>query len=97
MESKIEKVENKELIAMKLPETPDSWKFIDGSIVKSLTEAYETYFQKTGVKQFSFDATKVPAEIYAVSITEKEIIPEAPPTFSMYGDVYGTYSQQNEN
>jgi hypothetical protein len=97
MENKIEKIENKKLIALKVPDTADSWKFIDGQMVTSITEAYETYFQKTGIKTFGFDATKVPAEIYAITITEKEIIPEAPPTFSMYGDVYGTYSQQNEN
>ena len=97
MESKVEIVENKKLIALKLPDTPDSWKFLDGSIAKSLTEAYETYFQNTGVKTFSFDATKVPAEICAISIEEREIVPETPPTFSMYGDVYGTYSQKNEN
>ena len=97
MENKVEVIEDKKLIALKLPDTPDSWKFMDGSVVPSLTEAYETYFQKTGIKVFSFDASKVPAEIYSVSVTEKEIIPEAPQTFSMYGDVYGSYSQQEEN
>lgn len=97
MEKEYQVIEDKELIAMKIPSTPDSWKFLDGSVVESLTEAYETYFQKTGVKKFQFDASVMPAEIYSVSTKKVEVEKEEPTTYSMYGEMYGSYSQENEN
>ena len=86
-------VERKELIALKIPDTPDSWKFLDNRVVDSLTEAYEVYFQGTGVKAFHFDASEVPAKIYAVHTDEVEIKKEPVKTYSLYGD----YSQSNES
>ena len=82
---KVEVQEHLELIAnRKAP--GDSWVLVGDSIVrKSLTEALEAWFQKTGEKA-EFRLAPLQSKLYVIRTEEVEIKPEPPKQFSIYGD-----------
>jgi len=71
--SEFQTVENKQLIAQRVP--------------PSLTDTLETYFQKTKFNA-AFYLDPLGGALYAVERTEVEIQPEPIKTFDFYGDGY---------
>ena len=80
-----EKQEFLELIANR--QAPgDSWVLVGDKIVhKSLTEALEAWFGKTG-KKAEFRLAPLDSKLYVITTEEIDIIPEAPKKFNIYGD-----------
>ena len=66
----------------------DSWVLVGDKIVhKSLTEALEAWFQKTGEKA-EFRLAPLESKLYVIRTEEIEIKPEPVKKFNIYGD-YG--------
>lgn len=87
--SEFETVENKQLIAKRVP-PGDRWALTassEGTVYDTLTDTLEAYFQKT---QFNaaFYLDPLGNALYAVERTEVEIKPEPIKTFDFYGDGY---------
>ena len=77
--------EHLELIAIRRP-PGDNWVLVDDKIVhKSLTEALEAWFQKSGEKA-EFRLAPLDSKLYVIRTEEVEIKPEPPKKFNIYGD-----------
>ena len=80
-----EKQEFLELIANRQP-PGDSWVFVGDKVVhKSLTEALEAWFAKTGQKA-EFRLAPLDSKLYVITTEEVEIKPEPPKKYNIYGD-----------
>ena len=81
----IKTTEHNELIANR--QAPgDSWVLVGDKIVhKSLTEALEAWFQKTGEKA-EFRLAPLESKLYVIRTEEIEIKPEPVKKFNIYGD-----------
>ena len=87
--SEFQTVENKQLIAKRVP-PGDRWSLVadPSSVVhESLTDTLEAYFQKTRFNA-AFKKAVLGGALYAVERTEVEIKPEPIKTFDFYGDGY---------
>ena len=87
--SEFQTVENKQLIAKRVP-PGDRWSLVadpSGTVHESLTDTLETYFQKTKFNA-AFYLDPLGGSLYAVERTEVEIQPEPIKTFDFYGDGY---------
>ena len=86
MKTKVE--EHLELIATRVPPS-DRWRLVmdgpEGKIHKSLTEALEAWFQKSGEKA-EFRLAPLDSKLYVIRTEEVEIKPEPPKKFNIYGD-----------
>lgn len=72
-------------IARRVP-PGDRWQLDGDNIIqKSLTEALEAYFQKTG-KAADYRLSPISGKLYVITTEEIEIKPEPPKQFSIYGD-----------
>ena len=81
----VEKQEFLELIANRLP-PGDSWTLVGDKVVhKSLTEALEAWFAKTGQKA-EFRLAPLDSKLYVITTEEIEIKPEPPKKYNIYGD-----------
>tara|TARA_Y100000389_G_scaffold99903_1_gene96689 strand:- start:605 stop:859 length:255 start_codon:yes stop_codon:yes gene_type:complete len=80
-----EKQEFLELIANR--QAPgDSWVLVGDKVVhKSLTEALEAWFAKTGQKA-EFRLAPLDSKLYVITTEEVEIKPEPPKKYNIYGD-----------
>ena len=64
----------------------DSWVLVGDKIVhKSLTEALEAWFQKTGEKA-EFRLAPLESKLYVIRTEEIEILPEPTKKYNIYGD-----------
>ena len=80
-----EKQEFLELIANRQP-PGDSWVLVGDKVVhKSLTEALEAWFGKTGQKA-EFRLAPLDSKLYVITTEEVEIKPEPPKKYNIYGD-----------
>jgi len=80
-----EKQEFLELIANRLP-PGDSWTLVGDKVVhKSLTEALEAWFAKTGQKA-EFRLAPLDSKLYVITTEEVEIKSEPPKKYNIYGD-----------
>jgi hypothetical protein len=80
-----EKQEFLELIANRQP-PGDSWVLVGDKVVhKSLTEALEAWFAKTGQKA-EFRLAPLDSKLYVITTEEVEIKPEPPKKYNIYGD-----------
>ena len=87
--SEFETVENKQLIAKRVP-PGDRWQLVgnlEGVIHPTLTETLEAYFKKTKFNA-AFYLDPIGSALYAVDRVEVEIKPEPIKTFDFYGDGY---------
>ena len=87
--SEFETVENKQLIAKRVP-PGDRWSLIadpSSEVYNTLTDTLEAYFKKT---QFNaaFYLVPIGSSLYAVERTEIEVKPKPIKTFDFYGDGY---------
>jgi len=87
--SEFETVENKQLIAKRVP-PGDRWSLIadpSNEVYNTLTDTLEAYFKKT---QFNaaFYLDPIGSSLYSVDRVEVEIKPEPIKTFDFYGDGY---------
>ena len=80
-----EKQEFLELIANR--QAPgDSWVLVGDKVIhKSLTEALEAWFGKTGEKA-KFRLAPLDSKLYAIRSEVVEVKPEPPKRFNIYGD-----------
>ena len=80
-----EKQEFLELIANR--QAPgDSWVLVGDKVIhKSLTEALEAWFAKTGQKA-EFRLAPLDSKLYVITTEEIEIKPEPPKKYNIYGD-----------
>lgn len=79
--------EHNELIATRVP-PGDRWTLVTDSrkiIYPSITEALEAYFKETKVK-CEYRLAPLDSKLYAIKVTEEEIIPPAPKGYNIYGD-----------
>jgi hypothetical protein len=81
-------VEQKQLIAKRVP-PGDRWALSNdpNTVISSLTETLEKYFQKTQFNK-AFYLDPLGGALYAVDRVEIEIKPEPIKTFDFYGDGY---------
>jgi hypothetical protein len=81
-------VEQKQLIAKRTP-PGDRWTLVNdpNTVISSLTETLEKYFQKTQFNK-AFYLDPLGGALYAVDRVEIEIKPEPIKTFDFYGDGY---------
>ena len=80
-----EKQEFLELIANRQP-PGDSWVLVGDKVVhKSLTEALEAWFAKTGQKA-EFRLAPLDSKLYVITTEEVEIKVEPPKKYNIYGD-----------
>lgn len=80
-----EKQEFLELIATRIP-PGDRWSLEGDKVVyKSITEALEAWFDKTGEKA-EFRLAPLDSKLYVIRSEEVEIKPEPPKKFNIYGD-----------
>ena len=81
-------VEQKQLIAKRTP-PGDRWALVNypNTVISSLTETLEKYFQKTQFNK-AFYLDPLGGALYAVDRVEIEIKPEPIKTFDFYGDGY---------
>jgi hypothetical protein len=86
--SEFETVEQKQLIAKRVP-PGDRWALINepDTVISSLTETLEKYFQKTKFNK-AFYLDPIGGALYSVDRVEIEIKPEPIKTFDFYGDGY---------
>lgn len=87
MQSKTKTVENKTLIARRVP-PGDKWRLADepeGKIHQTLTDALEAYMVKTGFKG-SYRLEPLKSSLYAIDSKETEVIPEPEKKYSIYGE-----------
>ena len=80
--------ENSILIARRVP-PGDKYRLVanepDGPVHKSLTDTLEAYMTKTGFRG-DYRLAPLKGELYAISTTEEEVIPEPIKTYSIYGE-----------
>ena len=83
-----ETVEQKQLIAKRVP-PGDRWALTNdpNTVISSLTETLEKYFQKTKFNK-AFYLDPLGGALYSVDRVEIEIKPEPIKTFDFYGDGY---------
>jgi len=83
-----ETVEQKQLIAKRVP-PGDRWALTNdpNTIISSLTETLEKYFQKTKFNK-AFYLDPIGGALYSVDRVEIEKEPEPIKTFDFYGDGY---------
>ena len=80
-----EKQEFLELIANRVPPS-DRWSLVGDKVIhKSLTEALEAWFQKTGEKA-EFRLAPLDSKLYVIRSEEIEIKEPESKKFSIYGD-----------
>jgi hypothetical protein len=86
--SEFETVEQKQLIAKRVP-PGDRWALTNepDTVISSLTEALEKYFQQTKFNK-AFYLDPLGGALYSVDRVEIEIKPEPIKTFDFYGDGY---------
>ena len=86
--SEFETVEQKQLIAKRVP-PGDRWALTNdpNTVISSLTETLEKYFQKTKFNK-AFYLDPIGGALYAVDRVEIEKEPEPIKTFDFYGDGY---------
>ena len=86
--SEFETIEQKQLIAKRVP-PGDRWSLINepDTVISSLTETLEKYFQKTQFNK-AFYLDPLGGALYAVDRVEIELKPEPIKTFDFYGDGY---------
>lgn len=86
--SEFETVEQKQLIAKRVP-PGDRWALINepDTVISSLTETLEKYFQRTKFNK-AFYLDPLGGALYSVDRVEIEIKPEPIKTFDFYGDGY---------
>ena len=83
--AEFETVEQKQLIAERVP-PGDRWSLIGNSIVyESLTDTLEAYFQKTKFNK-AFYLDPIGSALYAVDRVEIEIEQEPVKEYSFYGE-----------
>ena len=85
---KVEKVEYNELIATRVP-PGDQWVLVNDRnkvIHKSLTDALEAWFEKNQ-EQVEFRLAPLDSKLYVIRSEEKEIQPEPPKRYNIYGDM----------
>ena len=79
--------EHNQLIATRVP-PGDRWELVDDSkrqVIPTLTEALETYLNKTGFKgEYRLDP--MGSKLYAIHSTEEEVKPKEEKMFSLYGE-----------
>ena len=82
---KTEIKEHLELIATRVP-PGDRWSLVGDSIVhKSITDALQAWFDKTG-ESAEFRLAPLDSKLYVIRNKEVEIKPEPPKSYSLYGD-----------
>jgi hypothetical protein len=83
-----ETVEQKQLIAKRVP-PGDRWSLTNdpNTVISSLTETLEKYFQKTKFNK-AFYLDPIGGALYSVDRVEIEKEPEPIKTFDFYGDGY---------
>jgi hypothetical protein len=85
--AEFETVEQKQLIAERVP-PGDRWRLIGDNVTyESLTNTLEAYFQKTKFNK-AFYLDPIGSALYAVDRVEVEIEQEPIKTFDFYGDSY---------
>jgi len=80
-------IEYNELIATRVP-PGDQWVLVDDKskvIHKSLTDALEAWFEQNQEK-VEFRLAPLDSKLYVIRNQEKEIQPEPPKRFNIYGD-----------
>ena len=79
--------EHNQLIATRVP-PGDRWELVDDSkrqVIPTLTEALETYLNKSGFKgEYRLDP--MGSKLYAIHSTEEEVKPKEEKMFSLYGE-----------
>ena len=83
-----ETVEYNELIATRVP-PGDSWTLVGDKnkvIHKSLTDALEAWFEQNQEKA-EFRLAPLDSKLYVIRNEEKEIQPEPPKRYNIYGDL----------
>ena len=79
--------EHNQLIATRVP-PGDRWELVDDSkrqVIPTLTEALETYLNKTGFKgEYRLDP--MGSKLYAIHSTEEEVKPKEEKMYSLYGE-----------
>ena len=79
--------EHNQLIATRVP-PGDRWELVDDSkrqVIPTLTEALETYLNKSGFKgEYRLDP--MGNKLYAIHSTEEEVKPKEEKMFSLYGE-----------
>ena len=81
-------VEYNELIATRVP-PGDSWTLVGDKskvIHKSLTDALEAWFE-VNQEQVEFRLAPLDSKLYVIRNEEKEIKPEPPKRYNIYGDL----------
>ncbi|MDB4344451.1 hypothetical protein OAA18_00035 [bacterium] len=74
-----------ELIATRVP-PGDQWSLVDDSkVYKSLTDALQAWFEKTGEKA-EFRLAPLDSKLYVIRNKEVEIKQPPPKSYSLYGD-----------
>ncbi|MDC3250339.1 hypothetical protein OAU24_00355 [bacterium] len=74
-----------ELIATRVP-PGDQWSLVDDSkVYKSLTDALQAWFEKTGEKA-EFRLAPLDSKLYVIRNKEVEIKPPPVKSYSLYGD-----------
>jgi len=82
---KTEVKEFNELIATRVP-PGDQWSLVDDSkVYKSLTDALQAWFEKTGEKA-EFRLAPLDSKLYVIRNKEVEIKPPPVKSYSLYGD-----------
>jgi len=83
--AEFETVEQKQLIAERVP-PGDRWSLLgDGAVYESLTDTLEAYFQKTQFNK-AFYLDPIGGALYAVDRVEVEIEEEPAKEYSFYGE-----------
>ena len=79
--------EHNQLIATRVP-PGDRWELVDDSkrqVIPTLTEALETYLNKSGFKgEYRLDP--MGSKLYAIHSTEEEVKPKEEKMYSLYGE-----------
>ena len=74
-----------ELIATRVP-PGDQWSLVDDSkVYKSLTDALQAWFEKTGEKA-EFRLAPLDSKLYVIRSKEVEVKPPPVKSYSLYGD-----------
>jgi hypothetical protein len=81
-------IEYNEIIATRVP-PGDQWVLVDDKskvIHKSITDALEAWFEKNQTKA-EFRLAPLDSKLYVIRNEEKEIQPEPPKRYNIYGDL----------
>jgi hypothetical protein len=84
-----EMIEYNELIADRVKGQGDTWILVNDktqTIHKSLTDALEAWFQVATTKPTAFRLDLANGNIFAILLSEVEIIKPKPKTFNLYGE-----------